>query len=144
MHNKLGHSTLTTCSGDNIAEYSQCDPQTDYMASAFSVLSLSIHSWMDDRQLDLLTPSLLEGRPNMYTFTKALAEYLLINEAKGLPLAIYRPSIVGGAYREPYPGWVDCIHGPSSLFVAVSDGGVMPHNCHKSLWDNYLPSCINL
>ncbi len=80
---------------------------------------VSVPSWMDDRQLDALTPFLLEGRPNTYTYTKALAEYFLVNEAKGLPLAIYRPSIVGGAYREPYPGWVDCIHRPSGLFVAV-------------------------
>ena len=75
---------------------------------------------MTDEQLETLAPSMLEGRPNTYTYTKALAEYYLVNEAKDLPLSIIRPSIVAGSYKEPYPGWVDCIHGPTGIFVAVS------------------------
>lgn len=75
---------------------------------------------MTDDQLEALAPSMLEGRPNTYTYTKAVAESVLVNEAKGLPLSIVRPSIVAGSYREPYAGWVDCIHGPTGLFVAVS------------------------
>ena len=58
---------------------------------------------MTDKQLELLLPSLLQGRPNTYTFTKALAENLLQNEAKDLPVAIIRPSIVGAACKEPLP-----------------------------------------
>ena len=63
----------------------------------------SFYSWMTDKQLELLLPSLLQGRPNTYTFTKALAENLLQNEAKDLPVAIIRPSIVGAACKEPLP-----------------------------------------
>ncbi len=74
---------------------------------------------MDDSQLDILTPSLLEGRPNTYTYTKALAEYFIMKEAKGLPLTILRPSIISCAYKEPYPGWVDAFHGAAGLAVAV-------------------------
>lgn len=40
-----------------------------------------------------LTPSLIGGRPNTYTFTKALAEHMLLKEAGNLPVAIVRPSI---------------------------------------------------
>ena len=58
---------------------------------------------MTDEQLDMLTPTLLGGRPNTYTYTKSLAEHVLVTEGKGLPAAIYRPSIVAGAYKEPYP-----------------------------------------
>ena len=58
---------------------------------------------MTDEQLDLLLPSLLQGRPNTYTFTKAVAETLLQNEAKDLPVAIFRPSIIGTPYHEPLP-----------------------------------------
>ena len=58
---------------------------------------------MTDEQLEMIIPSLLQGRPNTYTFTKALAESLLQNEAKDLPVAIFRPSIVGAAYEEPLP-----------------------------------------
>ena len=59
--------------------------------------------WMSDDQLELLVPSLKEGRPNTYTYTKALAEQLLIREAGDLPLAIFRPAIVVAAYQEPFP-----------------------------------------
>lgn len=40
-----------------------------------------------------LTPSLIGKRPNTYTFTKALAEHMLLKEAGNLPVAIVRPSI---------------------------------------------------
>lgn len=40
-----------------------------------------------------LTPSLLGKRPNTYTFTKALTEQMLLEEAQTLPVAIVRPSI---------------------------------------------------
>ena len=75
---------------------------------------------MTDDQLNTITQSLLEGRPNTYTYTKSLAEYVITQEAKDLPVAIYRPSIVSGSVKEPYPGWVDCIHGPTGIIVAVS------------------------
>ena len=60
---------------------------------------------MTDEQLELLTPSLIQDYPNTYTWTKSLAECLLQNEAKDLPVAILRPSIVGAAYKEPLPVW---------------------------------------
>ena len=60
---------------------------------------------MTDEQLELLTPSLIQDFPNTYTWTKSLAECLLQNEAKDLPVSILRPSIVGAAYKEPLPVW---------------------------------------
>lgn len=36
---------------------------------------------------------LIGSRPNTYTYTKALAEHVLVQEAGSLPLAIVRPSI---------------------------------------------------
>lgn len=53
--------------------------------------------------LDLITPKLLGKLPNTYTFTKNLAEHLLVTEAEGMPIAIVRPSIVSAAWREPLP-----------------------------------------
>ncbi len=94
--------------------------------SVFLVLMPLLCSWMTDEQLATITPSLLDGRPNTYTFTKSLAENVLANEGQGLPIAVFRPSIVGGAYQEPYPGWIDVIHGASGIFVAVSDN---VHSC---------------
>lgn len=40
-----------------------------------------------------MTPILIEGKPNSYTFTKALAEELVSIKSHTLPSAIVRPSI---------------------------------------------------
>lgn len=79
---------------------------------------------MDDETLDAITPKLLGNRPNTYTYTKALAESLLQAEGSNnnIPMAIVRPSIVTAAWREPYPGWVDNINGPTGMVLAVGKG----------------------
>jgi fatty acyl-CoA reductase len=64
---------------------------------------LDASEWMDDQVFDVLTKKLINDRPNTYTFTKALAEYVISQESKDLPLAIIRPSIVGSSWREPMP-----------------------------------------
>lgn len=69
--------------------------------------------WMDEEMMDKLTPSLLMSKPNTYTFTKNLAEYLIVDMLKDHPVAIVRPSIVGASWREPVKGWVDNFNGPS-------------------------------
>ena len=56
---------------------------------------------MSEEQADVLTPSLLDDLPNTYTYTKGLAEYILMKEAGDLPISIFRPSIVGAAVKEP-------------------------------------------
>lgn len=60
-----------------------------------------ILSWMNDQMLNDVTPALLEKRPNTYTFTKSLAESLLFKHGHGLPIAVFRPSIVGASLKEP-------------------------------------------
>lgn len=52
---------------------------------------------------ETLTPSLLEGRPNTYTYSKSLGEQVITEEAQDLPTAILRPSIIGAAAKEPIP-----------------------------------------
>lgn len=58
---------------------------------------------MDDELVSTLTPKLLRQHPNTYTYTKALAEYLVQQEAGQLNVAIVRPSIVGASWKEPFP-----------------------------------------
>lgn len=54
---------------------------------------IQLTEWLDDKLLEDITPRLVEPRPNTYTFTKALAEHLLVNDGEGLPITIIRPSI---------------------------------------------------
>ncbi|XP_015250941.1 PREDICTED: fatty acyl-CoA reductase 2 isoform X2 [Cyprinodon variegatus] len=78
--------------------------------------------WMDDDLVATLTPKLIGERPNTYTFTKALAEYLVQQEAEELNVAIVRPSIIGASWKEPFPGWIDNFNGPSGIFIAAGKG----------------------
>ncbi|XP_034734286.1 fatty acyl-CoA reductase 1 isoform X2 [Etheostoma cragini] len=78
--------------------------------------------WMDEELVTALTPKLIGKRPNTYTYTKALAEYMVQQEAGDLNIAIVRPSIVGASWKEPFPGWIDNYNGPSGIFIAAGKG----------------------
>ncbi|XP_028441566.1 fatty acyl-CoA reductase 1 isoform X1 [Perca flavescens] len=78
--------------------------------------------WMDEELVTALTPKLIGKRPNTYTYTKALAEYMVQQEAGDLNVAIVRPSIVGASWKEPFPGWIDNYNGPSGIFIAAGKG----------------------
>ena len=46
-------------------------------------------------------------------FTKAMAERLLEEERGRLPVSVVRPTMVAGAVKEPTPGWVVNLDGPT-------------------------------
>jgi fatty acyl-CoA reductase len=80
--------------------------------------------WCDEDLVKLLTPKVIQLRPNTYTYTKAIAETLVLQECRdnGIPCSIVRPSIVGASWREPFPGWIDNFNGPTALFAAIGKG----------------------
>ena len=47
------------------------------------------------------------GWPNIYTFTKALGEALLVTRGAGLPITVVRPSIVETSVEFPRRGWAE-------------------------------------
>lgn len=65
----------------------------------------------------LLTKRLIGNCPNVYAYTKALGEQLLQKDCRenGIPLAVVRPSIVTASVKEPFPGWIDNLNGPSGI-----------------------------
>lgn len=68
-----------------------------------NVCAVSFLRWMDDGIVRDITPRLIGDRPNTYTYTKALAEYVVQQEQDKLNIAIVRPSIVGASWQEPFP-----------------------------------------
>ncbi|XP_061678517.1 fatty acyl-CoA reductase 1 isoform X2 [Syngnathoides biaculeatus] len=106
--------------------YANCDRQLIeemvYPPPVEYVKLIDALDWMDDELVSALTPKLIAQRPNTYTFTKALAEYLVKQEAGDLNVAIVRPSIVGASWKEPFPGWIDNFNGPSGIFIAAGKG----------------------
>jgi len=80
-------------------------------------------NWIQDDLANYLTPKVIQAKPNTYTYTKAIAETLILQECKDqIPCAIVRPSIVGASWREPFPGWIDNFNGPTALFAAIGKG----------------------
>ncbi|XP_055679701.1 putative fatty acyl-CoA reductase CG5065 [Lutzomyia longipalpis] len=100
---------------------------------------ISLVEWLPESMLDDLTPSLIGKRPNTYTFTKALAEHMLLNEAGNLPVAIVRPSIVLSSLNEPLPGWVDNYNGPTLNVVLQGTGLVKFVLLDKSKRADFIP-----
>jgi len=64
---------------------------------------LFVMRWMTDDIIEMLTQSMIAPRPNTYTYTKAIAETLLVElcSVSYLPCAIVRPSIVGASWQQP-------------------------------------------
>lgn len=65
---------------------------------------------MPQRGINEQTPTMLGKFPNTHTFSKRMAEELLLraNTSK-LPLVFIRPSIMGSSANEPLPGWTDSV-----------------------------------
>ena len=95
---------------------------------------------MDPEKLngDKMTKEIIGKQPNTYTATKvnhynvkinhcsaplqALGEVALLSEGGCLPISIVRPSIVTAAWKEPLPGWVETLNGPTGIIAAVGKG----------------------
>ncbi|MCA1848053.1 MAG: SDR family oxidoreductase, partial [Actinobacteria bacterium] len=64
-------------------------------------------AWMRERLVERGTECARAlGWHDVYTFTKSLAERLVLRERGETPLVILRPAIIESSHREPYPGWI--------------------------------------
>lgn len=100
--------------------------------------------WMDEETLNSITPKLIGPKPNTYTYTKQLAEYMLVQEASNLPIAILRPSIVTASWKEPFPGWIDNLNGPSGLYIAYGKGLMRTMIMERDLVADMIPVDISV
>lgn len=67
--------------------------ETFYPCSLSGDNACKLGECLDDNTLNNLTPTLIKGFPNTYTFTKVLAEDIVQNYAGNLPVTIFRPGI---------------------------------------------------
>ncbi len=77
--------------------------------------------------------------PNTYSYSKALAEQLVLNERGIIPLAIVRPTIVTPALMEPLPGWVENLNGPTGNIAGVGKGFIRVSKIDKHLVTDIIP-----
>jgi len=127
-------TAYANCDKPNIEEKIYPDPGNPY-----GIIQMS--QTMNPKELDSqeFTKKLIGARPNAYTFTKALAENLLETEGAGLPIAIVRPSIVSAAWREPIPGWVDNLNGPTGLIAGALKGVIRSILCRRDMVADMVP-----
>lgn len=72
---------------------------------------------------------ILGYHPNTYTFTKQLAENLILAELRNYPVGIVRPSVVYGTHRQPFPGYVGSANSGHIGFVAGFSKGLFRTMC---------------
>ncbi|KOB66926.1 Fatty acyl-CoA reductase 1, partial [Operophtera brumata] len=86
---------------------------------------MRLTEWLDDRQLALITPSLLGPHANCYTFSKRLAENVVEQAYPDLPIVI----ALCPAVNEPIPGWVDSLNGPVGVMIGAGKGVIRTMLC---------------
>jgi long-chain acyl-CoA synthetase len=74
------------------------------------------------------------GWPNTYTFTKSLAESLLLKRRERLAIGIVRPAIVETSLTRPFLGWNEGINTSASLsYLLGTYFRQLPSNARKNL-----------
>lgn len=91
--------------------------------------------WLRQTMMEVGTRRALElGWPNTYTFTKGLAESLIVKHGAGLPIAIVRPSIVETSLEKPFRGWNEGVNTSASLsYLLGTYFRQLPTNARKCL-----------
>ncbi|MGH3145957.1 MAG: HAD-IB family hydrolase, partial [Rubrobacter sp.] len=80
-------------------------------------------AWMRERLVERGTRRARElGWNDVYTFTKSLAERMVVRERGETPLIILRPAIIESSHREPYPGWIQGTRMADPIIMAFAKG----------------------
>ncbi|XP_075221350.1 fatty acyl-CoA reductase wat-like [Lycorma delicatula] len=101
---------------------------------------ITLTECLNNQQLKNLTPLLLDDIPNTYVYTKAVAEDIVRRCSKGLPVVVVRPSIIIGSLKEPVPGWIDNLYGPSGVIVAAMTGIMRIVECNPDKKADLIPA----
>ena len=80
-------------------------------------------AWMRERLVERGTLRARElGWNDVYTFTKSLAERMVVTQRGETPLIIMRPAIIESSHREPYPGWIQGTRMADPIIMAFAKG----------------------
>ncbi|KAK7576750.1 hypothetical protein V9T40_013036 [Parthenolecanium corni] len=72
--------------------------------------------------LEKFKKEIIAPLPNTYIYSKRLAEQILRTYEDKFLIIVARPTIVCPSIREPIPGWIDNLNGPSGIAVATAKG----------------------
>ncbi|XP_050358549.1 putative fatty acyl-CoA reductase CG5065 [Nymphalis io] len=100
---------------------------------------MDLVDWLDDETLAYLEPKLISSEPNTYSYTKAITENLVAKYTSKFPVGIGRLSIVTAAYKEPIPGWVDNLNGPTGILIGGGKGVLRTMLCNENYQADLYP-----
>lgn len=126
---------------------------------------------MTDEVLELMTPKLLGAQPNTYAYSKALCEDVVsgcglpagvVRPSIGKETSLFEMMfsilvivtslvkqydwsemlLVVASLKEPVPGWVDNLHGPTGLMIGAGKGVIRSMLCNADYTVNLIPCDI--
>ncbi|XP_020283180.1 fatty acyl-CoA reductase wat-like [Pseudomyrmex gracilis] len=100
---------------------------------------LTLVDMLDDKQLEILTPTLIGQWPNIYALTKAIAEETVRQYGIGIPICIVRPSIVISTATEPVPGWINNFYGAVGIVFGTAIGLLRTLHCNPDYTAEIVP-----
>ncbi|XP_063988303.1 fatty acyl-CoA reductase wat-like isoform X2 [Diachasmimorpha longicaudata] len=101
---------------------------------------LTLLDILDDDTLEGITPTLLGKWPNTYAFTKTVAEDTVRKYGRDLPLCIVRPSIMIATAKEPIPGWINNLYGPTGVVLGAGIGLLHTLHCDAKNVADIIPA----
>ncbi|XP_073844215.1 fatty acyl-CoA reductase 1-like isoform X2 [Musca autumnalis] len=109
----------------------------DPPADPHSIISLC--EMLSDKDMAAVEKKMMGSIPNSYSYTKALAEALVVERFDKMPAGILRPSIVIPVWREPLRGWTDNINGPTGLLIGAGKGVIRTMHIRENGFGDFLP-----
>ncbi|KAJ8919471.1 hypothetical protein NQ315_016571 [Exocentrus adspersus] len=91
-------------------------------AADYRKLLQVVESPLPDNILEKITPMLIGKYPNTYSYSKQIGEAIIMEEGKGLPIGVHRPTIVMGTYEEPLMGWINSFYTPTGYLALIGIG----------------------
>ncbi|XP_011306189.1 fatty acyl-CoA reductase 1 isoform X2 [Fopius arisanus] len=101
---------------------------------------LTLLDILDDETLESITPTILGKWPNTYAFTKTVAEDTVRKYGRDLPLCIVRPSIMIATAKEPIPGWINNLYGPTGVVLGAGMGLLHTLHCDAKNVADIIPA----
>nr|XP_022901635.1 putative fatty acyl-CoA reductase CG5065 [Onthophagus taurus] len=105
---------------------------------------LELTNLLSAEDLKAITPYLIKNFPNTYAYTKRLTEHLIKEYSEFLPIVVVRPSIVTAALKEPMPGWVDNLNGPTGILVGAGKGIIRSMHCNPDYFADLVPVDVSV
>ncbi|GMT06393.1 hypothetical protein PENTCL1PPCAC_28567, partial [Pristionchus entomophagus] len=85
---------------------------------------IEAEDWMSESIFESIGKGAAKSYGNTYCFTKALSEHLVMEDTGSIPTIIFRPSIIGGIWKDGIPGWADTFQGISAMLTALGTGAI--------------------